>query len=153
MKCCFDKLPLHPYNILLIKRCRQRKPPSKSSEGDSTGKETSTPTTSVLHSSYRQPGHTPLQLHPRAHPSIPPRHQPPPAGSKPRGKEILHTTRYCMPDLDDNGIDGKDLSTFGQHNWASLRQLHICTLLHEVDKNNLGPVGCGYLSRAEIGGI
>ena len=58
-----------------------------------------------------------------------------------------------MPDLDANGIEGKDLSTFGQHNWANLQFLSICTLLHEVVDNNLGPVGCHYLSQAEMGGI
>ena len=58
-----------------------------------------------------------------------------------------------MPDLEGNGIEGEDLSTFGQHNWANLCHLSICTLLHEVDDNNLGPVGCGYLSRAEMGGL
>ena len=58
-----------------------------------------------------------------------------------------------MPDLDWNKIEGEDLSTFGQHNWANLRLLNICTLLHEVDENNLGPIGCGYLSRAKMGRI
>ena len=58
-----------------------------------------------------------------------------------------------MPDLAANGIEGKDLSTFGQYNWANLIQLDIRTLLHEVDRNNLGPVGCGYLSRAEMDGV
>ena len=58
-----------------------------------------------------------------------------------------------MPDLDWNGIEGKDLSTFGQYNWANIRSLFIRTLLHEVEENNLGPVGCGYLSRAEMGGV
>ena len=56
-----------------------------------------------------------------------------------------------MPDLDGNWIEGKDLSTFGQQNWANLYYLGICTLLHEVEGNNLGPDGCGYLSRAEMG--
>ena len=58
-----------------------------------------------------------------------------------------------MPDLDENRIEGEDLSTFGQHNWAILSYIDIRTLLHEVDDNNLGPVGCGYLSRAEMSGI
>ena len=56
-----------------------------------------------------------------------------------------------MPDLDGNGIEGKDLSTFGQYNWANLSTLWICTLHPEVEHNNLGPVGCHYLSRAEMG--
>ena len=60
---------------------------------------------------------------------------------------------YCMPDLDGNGIEGKDLSTFGQHNWANLRFLNIRTLLHEEGDNNIGPIGCQYLSRAEMGSI
>ena len=58
-----------------------------------------------------------------------------------------------MPDLDGNKIEGKDLSTFSQYNWANIRELNIRTLLHEVEHNNLGPVGCGYLSRAQMGGI
>ena len=58
-----------------------------------------------------------------------------------------------MPDLGWNRIEGKDLSTFGQYNWSNIIYLDICTLLHEVEKNNIGPVGCGYLSRAEMGGI
>ena len=57
---------------------------------------------------------------------------------------------YRISDLDQNEIEGKDLSTFGQHNWANLRYLNICTSLHEVAFNNLGPVGCDYLSRAEM---
>ena len=53
-----------------------------------------------------------------------------------------------MPDLEGNGIEGKDLSTFPQYNWVNLSYLNIGTFLHEVEVNNLGPVGCGYLSRA-----
>ena len=60
---------------------------------------------------------------------------------------------YCMLDLALNNIEGEDLSTFGQHNWASLRDLDIRILLYEVEGNNLGPVGCHYLSRAQMGGI
>ena len=58
-----------------------------------------------------------------------------------------------MPDLDGNKIEGKDLLTFGHFNWANLRYLQIRTLLHEAEDNHIGPVGCHYLSRAQMNGL
>ena len=129
------------------------KPPRKLSEGNSGGRKKPTTTTSVPSPPSRPACQTPPRLHLRADPPITLRHQPPPAGSQSRGKEIRHKATYCMPDLGWNGIEGEDLSTFGLYNWANIRYLDICTLLHEIDGNKIGPVGCGYLSRAEMGGL
>ena len=60
---------------------------------------------------------------------------------------------YCMPELAQNKMEDKDISTFGQYNWANIRDLYICTLFREAELNNLGPIGCGYLSRAQMNGI
>ena len=60
---------------------------------------------------------------------------------------------YCAPDVAENKIDGKDMFTFGQQNWVNLIYLNICIIFHEAENNNLGAVGCDYLSRAQMGEI
>ena len=80
------------HKLLIIKIWREETPQRNSSEGNSGGRKKPNSTTSVPPSPSRLTGQAAPQFHLRTDPQIPARHQPPSAGSQPRGKEILHTS-------------------------------------------------------------
>ena len=59
-----------------------------------------------------------------------------------------------MSDVGENRIGDRELSTFPSHGWTSLiRRLNRGTCPDEVVGNNIGAVGCSYLSQADMRGL
>ena len=58
-----------------------------------------------------------------------------------------------MSDFERNMIGDREISTIHTHGWMFLKELRLRTCLINLEDNNIGAVGCGYLSQADMRGL